>query len=247
MESTKEHEQQPAWPDGALQRAMGLLERCGLPRLSVIDVGAHFGETLESVHTIRTTQIKYLALEPNPNSFEQLQKTANKFVAKDFEVSCMQVAAGPNSGMTRFFATQASAVSGVLRATTGQDERVPTGDHHIVDEFDLPMISLDDHIEKAGISVVDLLKIDVEGYDLEVLVGAARSLADQKVGAVVVEVFFVPYRDGQAYFWDIAQYLGEFGYSFVNLYDTRETGQGRLYTGNGLWVSSATASANDFL
>lgn len=247
MEVVNEHDEPPSWPDAALQRAMSLLEGSGLSRLSIIDVGAHFGETLEIVHALRTTPIEYLALEPNPKSFQQLQKKASEVASYDFAVTCMQVVAGPNSGETRFFATQASAVSGVLRAAPGLDERVPTGDHRIIDELDLPMISVDDYLDKAGISVVDLLKVDAEGYDLEVLTGAARSLADQRVGVVVAEVFFVSYREGQAYFWDIARYLSEFGYSFVNLYDTRETGQGRLYTGNGLWVSPAIASANDFL
>ena len=60
-------------------------------------------------------------------------------------------------------------------------------------------------------------------------------------------MFFVKYRKNQCYFWDIASYLQKYNYSFVNLYDTRNTSQGRLYTGNGLWISNDLAQKNNFL
>jgi hypothetical protein len=89
--------------------------------------------------------------------------------------------------------------------------------------------------------------VDAEGYDLEVLRGAASALREQRIKVVLSEVFFVAYRQGQCYFWDIASYLAEMDYRFVNLFDTRDTSQGRLYTGNGLWVSRDVAAANGYL
>lgn len=50
--------------------------------------------------------------------------------------------------------------------------------------------TLDSYTANHGIEHVDLLKIDVEGYDLHVLQGAERLLADQRIDVFVFEYNF---------------------------------------------------------
>jgi FkbM family methyltransferase len=52
----------------------------------------------------------------------------------------------------------------------------------------VPMIALDDYAEEQGIDFVDVLKIDVEGYEPHVLEGCERQLSERRVGAVVCEL-----------------------------------------------------------
>jgi FkbM family methyltransferase len=235
------------WPDAGMARAFELLERLPTSRPVVIDVGAHNGETLDIAASRLVGGAHYIALEPNPTTFALLKARAARYVNTTMHARCVQAAAGPVEGTTSFNATRASAVAGVLSPVAGLGERVPSGDHDILEKVTVPMVTIDGLMAREGIVGVDLLKVDAEGYDLEVLRGAQAALREHRVRVVLAEVFFVAYRDGQAFFWDIAAFLHEMGYNFVNLYDTRDTSQGRLYTGNGLWVSPEVAGANEYL
>ena len=235
------------WPDAGMARAFELLAPLAPARHVIIDVGAHNGETLEIAASRLSGGAHYIALEPNPETFALLQARAARYDGTAMQASCVQAAAGPVEGTTTFNATRASAVAGVLPPVAGLGERVPSGDHDILEQVTVPMVTIDGLMAREGIIAVDLLKVDAEGYDLEVLRGAQVALREHRVRVVLAEVFFVAYREGQAFFWDIAAFLHDAGYRFVNLYDTRETSQGRLYTGNGVWVSPEVAVANQYL
>jgi FkbM family methyltransferase len=213
----------------------------------MVDVGAHRGESLRLLaHNIRGP-FRYVGFEPNPDAYKDLESTAKSLARNDRTTRCFQAAAGPRDGNAILNMTSASAVSGFLKPVPGLVERVPSGDHRLVREIEVSVMSVDSLVQKESLDHIDLLKVDAEGYDLEVLRGAAATLEAAKAGAVMTEVFFVPYRHGQAFFWDIASWMRERRYHFVNLYDTRSTSQGRLYTGNALWLSPAVAAANSFL
>jgi hypothetical protein len=47
---------------------------------------------------------------------------------------------------------------------------------------------LDEYLEAAGVSTVDLLKIDVEGYEPNVLRGAHKAIAAGRIRAVLIEL-----------------------------------------------------------
>jgi FkbM family methyltransferase len=235
------------WPDQGMASAFELLRPLALTRPVIIDVGAHNGETLDIAARRLEDGARYLALEPNPATYAILQSRASKYHGTSMHATCVAAAAGPSEGTVTFLATRASAVAGVLPPVAGLGARVPSGDHDIVDEVSVAMVTIDGLMDREGIVRADLLKVDAEGYDLAVLRGTERALREHRIHVVICEVFFVAYREGQAYFWDVATFMHECGYRFVNLFDTRDTSQGRLYTGNGVWVSPDVAAANGYL
>jgi FkbM family methyltransferase len=247
MSTTVISQQKDTWPDNGLEVALRLLKSRGQDKLIMIDIGAHHGESLSSVSKYFSGALKYIGLEPNPEAFQEFQSFSNTLRTNDREITCLNTAAGQKNGVAKLLVTKESAVAGILLAVKGLFDRVPSGDHQVISEIEVEMVSVQSLASRYDIRNVDLLKIDTEGYDLEVMRGARFLLELQVVSAVLSEVFFVPYRIGQAYFWDIASFMNDRGYHFVNLYDTRNTSQGRLYTGNALWVSSKIAKANDFL
>jgi FkbM family methyltransferase len=235
------------WPDEALKTAFDLMRPLSNLNRVIIDVGAHRGETLLSIVGNNEHNAQYFGLEPDPDTFKAFKEKSENIEHRNLKISLLNSAAGPKDGRVRFSKAQESAVSGILKPVSGLLDRVPTGDHKIIEEIEVEQIAIDSLAERNNLKQIHLLKVDAEGYDLEVLRGAQVLLMKQEVEIIIAEVFFVPYREGQAYFWEIANYLHQLNYRFVNLYDTRNTQQGRLYTGNGIWVSPKVAELNNFL
>jgi FkbM family methyltransferase len=235
------------WPEAALAAGMNLLQKSVSEKTVIIDVGAHRGESLKSFDKNAKRAYVYIGMEPNPDAFADFKKVADEIKSEKSEVHCLTAAVGNKDGKVKFLKTKESAVGGILPPAKGLAERVPTGDHLIAEEFEVDLITVTSLVKKFNLTSIDLLKIDTEGYDLEVLKGAIEVIEAKLPKIVITEVFFVPYRQDQAYFWDIAAFMEKNGYHFVNLYDTRDTSQGRLYTGNGLWVSPEIADLNNFL
>jgi FkbM family methyltransferase len=235
------------WPEAALGAGMSLLNKNKTEKTVIIDVGAHRGESLKSFEKNIPNSYLYIGMEPNPDAYSDFKSVAESIKSEKSEIHCLTSAVGNTNGKVKFLKTNESAVGGVLPPVKGLLERVPAGDHLINEEFEVDLITVTSLVEKFNLKSVDVLKIDTEGYDLEVLRGAIEVIAKEIPKVIITEVFFVPYRESQAYFWDIALFMEKNGYHFVNLYDTRNTGQGRLYTGNGLWVSPEIAQLNNFL
>ena len=235
------------WPTGGLSAALGILSSLNLENHLVIDVGAHEGETAYACHAARLSHMRCISIEPNPTAFAQLVHNSQKLADHNFDIEFLRSAVGNEVGTRSFVLTDQSAVAGLLEPFAGVDERVPTGDHRVVDRINVEVVSIDSLLLDRQITHVHLLKIDTEGFDLEVLRGAIDVLGNNAVSVIICEVFFVNYRNNQCFFWDIATFLHQLGYFFVNLYDTRPTAQGRLYTGNGIWVSPQVGQSLGYL
>lgn len=235
------------WPDGALVASKRIVESMGRSDFTFLDVGAHHGESVQSLKDWNLVSARCFAFEPNRNNFKTLKSRVGGISDDAFSCELLEYGVGATSRVEIFNETRASAVGGMLVPVDGLDSRVPSGDHQIVDEYEVKQISIDDFAESRSIERIDFLKIDTEGYDLEVLRGASTSLAKGMINVILTEAFFVNYRQGQCFYWDIAKYLHDFGFSFVNFFDTRNTSHDRIYTGNALWVSSVTASKLGYL
>jgi len=61
------------------------------------------------------------------------------------------------------------------------------GDSPVV-VYEVPVTSLDDFVEANGIDTIDVLKIDVEGADLNVLRGAEGLLGNERIKVLIVEI-----------------------------------------------------------
>lgn len=226
------------WPSEALRCAADLVHSTEpSQRICVLDVGAHRGETFRHISSLIPGALSYFGFEPNPESFALLVDLEEKERTAMRSISFSPVAVGAKAGSVVFRVANASEVSGILSPEAELLDRVPTGDHGLKATLEVEQICIDDFIAEKQLAKVNVLKIDTEGYDLEVVRGATESLRQGVVDVVVCEVFFVKYRENQAYYWDIATELANLGFSFVNLFDARNTGQGRLYTANAIWAS----------
>lgn len=77
-------------------------------------------------------------------------------------------------------------------------------------------VTLDQYAVENNIDSFDFIKIDTQGYDLEVLKGASELLSSGRISVIKVEVSNVPAYKNQACFSDIDLYLKKYGYEFID-------------------------------
>ena len=97
----------------------------------------------------------------------------------------------------------------------------------------------DDLNKASGISRIDLLKVDAEGFDMEVLRGADRMLSAGRVGAVICEIGFHPCDERFVLFDEVREFLLPRGFSLFGIYDQQPewSGEKRICYANALFLN----------
>jgi hypothetical protein len=107
------------------------------------------------------------------------------------------------------------------------------------------VVRLDDWCEQANLQHVDLLKVDTEGFDLQVLQGAEGLFRQRRVRFV-----FVEFNDLQSIenatggsLLAVDRYLRGFGFRFINTYlDNVGTKAPLFITSNALFMLQPSAA-----
>lgn len=134
----------------------------------VYDVGANIG--LSVLPLIRMKPLlKVVSFEPSPNSIPYLKRTIAES-SYNGRWKLQETAVGEESGATRFCINS--------NANGAFDGRGATGRAGATDSIEVPLISLDQFWTDSGKPAVCMIKIDVEGFETEVLRGAARCLKE---------------------------------------------------------------------
>lgn len=144
----------------------------------VLDVGANVGEFAETVMRL-CPQARIYAFEPHPDTFLRLRSAAERHRFKPFDVACSD-----REGKATLYdysdedgSSHASLFAGVI-----EDIHRRNATSHSV-----KLIRLDDFVGQFDIDIVDLLKIDTEGNEVNVLKGFERHIAASKVLAIHFE------------------------------------------------------------
>jgi hypothetical protein len=96
------------------------------------------------------------------------------------------------------------------------------------------MEPLDALLSRMGWQGVDLLKIDTEGYELDVLEGAKRTV-EAGVGAILAECTFSERDRWHTPFLPLFTWVTERRYELVGLYDVHHLGGAQHYS-NAMFV-----------
>ncbi len=81
------------------------------------------------------------------------------------------------------------------------------------------MDTIDSYMKYKGITTIDMLKIDVEGFELEDLDGTKQALDRRTVKVILAECDFDPEDTQHTYFNDLWNFMMGKNFSFYGLYD----------------------------
>jgi FkbM family methyltransferase len=151
-------------------------------------------------------------------SFEPLSKPANRYrrvFAKDERVRLNEVALGPSAGKAAIYVSMRDDSSSLLPITALQNQTFP-GTSEIGQET-VRIGPLREFVRPEDIEPLALLKIDVQGYELETLKGC-ESLLD-RFANIYVECSFVELYAGQASASEVIDFLHVRGFVLKGIYN----------------------------
>lgn len=181
-------------------------ERMDFVPRTVLDVGAHRGDWMKEVRPI-FPEAEWFLVEANPDKRAELEKTG-----LPFEIAML---ASNESGEATFYSTQQLLSQGASM----YKERSDYYDERYVKKHVLPLRMLDNVVaaSKLGETCCDLVKVDVQGAELEVLKGALRTLRNAKL--LMVEMSLLEYNEGAPLFGETVSWLWQQGFHVVDVAD----------------------------
>ena len=177
------------------------LMRPGSPQV-IYDIGANVGTwTLLAKAVIPAAQIH--AFEPMPKHIRQFRERTAGVSGLHLHEACL----GATTGEMTLKVTDFSDASSLLPLT---DEGRKQFDLEQVDEIPLRVQRLENLVAGGGLPLPVIIKLDVLGFELEVLRGAGPCLGHAR--GIITEVSFEPVYQGQCLFHEVVTFLAAAGF-----------------------------------
>jgi FkbM family methyltransferase len=199
----------------------------------VLDVGASTGNY---ARTIRANGYRgrICSFEPLRDPFRALARDASR----DPQWSCLRLALGAEPGTAEINVAGNSDSSSLLPMGERHAKSVPTSAYIGTETIELSTLDeIWDRVVDGGETA--FLKLDVQGFELEALRGAERSLA--RLAGIQVELSLVPLYEGAPAWNDVIGHLQERGFSPEHLEPAFEDPR----TGEVLQVDAVFMRAGD--
>ena len=162
------------------------------PGYRIIDLGANLGYYPLIEHQSLEGRGKIYALEPSPENIKTLKKNIELNNAENV-IDVYPYAGGEKQGVEKFYLSTHSNVNTMLPTefTTGKPSKGVKGNF-----IDVEVIELSSFIEENG--NVDLIRMDIEGYEVEVLKGLTKAIENNLFsGQIVFECHSPKYDDNK--------------------------------------------------
>lgn len=202
---------------------------------TVLDIGANAGQFAELArwHCPAATIV----------CFEPLSECVRELQAKwgdDPRTRIVPVALGSRTGESVIHRSQFSPSSSLLPMGALHRAEFPHTAQTV--EETIQLRRLDDLAPELDLQLPIVAKIDVQGYESEVLAGGAATL--RRCAAVILELSNAPLYDGQPLFHDVYLRMRELGFAYRgNIDQLHSPADGRILQFDGLFENSTLPDA----
>jgi len=184
----------------------------------IFDIGAHHGQSIDYLTKLFSKCLIY-SFEPDPDSFKVLCKKESN------TVKIFNLAISNNNGNINFYKNKISHTNSMykvninskdsIRATRDRQLKQPTYEDDVNLEIVVKSVTLEKFISDYNIAHIDLVKIDVQGAESDVLIGANLSVID----SILVEVSLYDYYEKSTSLIDIEELLIPAGFRLFSILD----------------------------
>jgi FkbM family methyltransferase len=192
----------------------------------IVDVGANIGKTAD-YYAARFPRARLTCVEPIPELATRLR---NRFP----QAVVLQAAMSDKEGMAEFHVSNVQDTSSLLSPAVSELPSSYVEIMSVARTEVVETITLDSLPERAGIDRIGILKLDLQGGELNALKGGERLLGGQRVDVICTEAFLLPFYEEQPLLGDIVALLATHGYSLHGIYNPVMSGR----TGKIQWIDA---------
>jgi FkbM family methyltransferase len=201
----------------------------------IFDVGANKGGTYQLFRSL-FPQAAIYAFEPDPRVYTKLKAKSEG----DAQAHLQQMAVSDRNAELEFHVTGASEMNSLLAPLAGTDEAT-----QVLEKIKVQSVTLDDFTTQRGISRIDLLKMDIQGAEIQALEGARGLLGRFAIDCLYLELCFSAGYEGAASATDIIAYLAARSYRVSCLYNLQYSKRSNVLSYcDGLFVPTRPKSAS---
>ena len=178
--------------------------------ITIVDVGARWG--FNSEWSVFGDSLRVICFEPDEDECRRLNSGAKG------NVVYIPAALGREESMETLYETALSASSGLYKTDMDYFSRLLNRDNGIVaSERKLRVDTLDRILAANNIEAIDFIKLDVEGAELDVLIGGDRFVKNNGLIGILSEIRFQEEINHCPVFWQLDQHVRQSGFRLFNL------------------------------
>lgn len=186
---------------GSMQKTLLNLKENGLKCQQIIDVGAHMGSWSVLARKIFTEAAFHL-IEPQKEMQEHLERFCKNYPSSSYSL------AGAGKKKESLTLTIWDNLTGSSFLPKPNEELQQSGKQRTIE-----IITIDDLIAEKIISTPELIKLDVQGFELEALKGAESTFGITEVYILEVSLFPFEGVPGTPVFSDVINFMLERDYA----------------------------------
>lgn len=208
----------------------------------IFDVGANRGQSI--------TRYKKLFRNPIIHSFEpnidEINNLKQEYI-NDKNLFLNNVAVGEKKGKLEF---NINAVSGhssfrnLIPNTTWIKKRSKTlkidDKNYTTKKVNTEIITLDDYANEKNLKNIDILKIDTQGFEDKVLLGAQSLLKNNQIKLIELELIFSEIYENPLNIYDVEKILIPNNYKFFGISNGGSLISNYIYQSDLIYVSNDT-------
>ena len=208
----------------------------------IFDVGANKGESIQRYKKIFQSPIIH-SFEPNIEGMNVLKK---KYV-NDKDLYLNNVAVGDKKGNLEFNINASSGHSSfknLIPNTTWLKKRSNSlkidDKNYTKKKVNTEIITLDEYVKEKNISNIDILKIDTQGFEDKVLLGAQNLLKNNIIKLIQLELIFSEIYEKPLQIYDVEKTLVPNNYKLFGISNSGNLITNYLFQSDLIYISNDT-------